>query len=172
MDNEINIFPDMYWIKPQILLAGGRPLLSNSSNELVRLDSLVKLGIRSFIDLTSKNEFSSYSKELECLSEKHKVKLVYSRFPIFDMAIPSIIEANEIVKLILENEKIVQPTYIHCKAGIGRTGTIIGCYLIETGIPRNGVFDKISELRQNVSTKNYSSPYQVRQKKFILSWKL
>ena len=77
----------------------------------------------------------------------------------------------EILDLIdkcnLEN-KIV---YIHCWGGVGRTGTVVGCYLIRHNLAnKNNVFETIDYLKRTTSISNRMSPETNQQKDFILSW--
>lgn len=80
-----------------------------------------------------------------------------SQFPIPDMGAPSLEQAIEICKTIdrltLQGEKIA----VHCKAGMGRTGTVLCAYLIWQG------HDAISALERarNIEPRWVQSEVQV-----------
>lgn len=79
-----------------------------------------------FYDLTEAGELNPYAQYL-------KRDAVYRRFPIPDTSVPA---NTTIVRRwldeIIENAKLYYPHggkgYIHCWGGVGRTGTIVGCF--------------------------------------------
>ena len=97
------------------------------------------------------------------------------RFPITDKNVPSI----ELMKKVLDEIDRLKadeiPVYIHCWGGIGRTGTVVGCWLMRHGLAqRNNVLDKIFDLRRSQvepSCMAYNSPETEIQERFILNWK-
>jgi len=69
----------------------------------------------------------------------------YQRSPIIDTRVPLDLAEMRAIQLHLRallggGRKI----YVHCRAGIGRTGTVIGCYLAEQG-PLRGIDDEADE---------------------------
>ncbi|KXN81391.1 hypothetical protein AN958_04780 [Leucoagaricus sp. SymC.cos] len=43
-----------------------------------------------------------------------------------------------VMDVLRDNEKRGRITAVHCRGGIGRTGMVIGCWLIESGRARDG----------------------------------
>jgi atypical dual specificity phosphatase len=69
----------------------------------------------------------------ETLLEPHGLKSLY--FPIVDMNVPSCRATEDLcslVELALERGEVIA---FHCKAGLGRTGTLLVSYLIWEGAP-------------------------------------
>ena len=60
----------------------------------------------------------------------------------------------------------------HCLGGIGRTGTVVGCYLLRHGLAtRTNVFDIIEKLRINDPTSYIRSPESEAQQHFVQNWR-
>lgn len=76
--------------------------------------------------------------------EIEKNNFSYIHIPIRDFQPPTIDQVKIFVdfteKMIQENKAVA----VHCHAGIGRTGTMLACYLVKTGMKAN---DAISEIR-------------------------
>src|SRR5690606_27353291 len=94
-----------------------------------RVQLLVAAGVRTFIDLTQQGELPDYSAMLPA-------GVVYHRHPIPDHSVPDKPQhMRQILRtLTRELERREGAVYVHCRAGYGRTGTTIGCYLRERGL--------------------------------------
>lgn len=66
-----------------------------------------------------------------------------------------------------------KPVYVLCWGGRGRTGTVVGCYLVRHKLsePHEAV-DMISELRRHTEDHDEPSPESRRQFEMGLSWAL
>ncbi len=88
-----------------------------------KIGQMYHFGIRHFIDLTENGELRPYSHLLP-------KDTTYIRFPIKDCGVPKSIESVQRLLLRIENlKKLDGKIYIHCRGGVGRTGTITACYL-------------------------------------------
>lgn len=107
------------------LWAGEYPGDRNEDAARAKLSQFRRFGITHFIDLTEDGELKPY-KHLLDTDVKHL------RFPIIDQYIPKSTESvRHLLDSILKvhNEDPNAKFYIHCWGGVGRTGTIVGCFL-------------------------------------------
>jgi len=123
--------PGTYWVVPDRFLAGPYPGHVDPAYAGARLAALMDLGIDWFIDLTWPNEMPAYDNVLPVPGERHDHRSVtYSRRPIRDHGLPQ--RPAQMVEILDELEAALgagHRVYLHCRAGIGRTGTVIGCLL-------------------------------------------
>ncbi len=119
-----------YWVVPGRLLAGehpaGRVELPDGGGR-ARVLQLVAAGINCFVDLTEEGECVAYEPMLP-------PSVTYLRRPIRDQQVPRRVAQmrriqDEIASALAAGHKV----YVHCRAGIGRTGTVAGCFLVEQG---------------------------------------
>ncbi|MGA3156064.1 MAG: ADP-ribosylglycohydrolase family protein [Steroidobacteraceae bacterium] len=129
-----------YWVLPGRLLAGEYPATSDGQSAAERIELLRAAGISCFIDLTEPGECEPYENLLP-------LEIEYLRKPIPDQQVPrATAHMHEIqmeLDMALESGRAV---YVHCRAGIGRTGTVIGCFLIERGAAPERALELLNEL--------------------------
>src|SRR6202020_2062599 len=110
-----------YWVVPGRVLAGEHPGGTNIEATRERLQRLIAAGVECFVDLTDPRELKPYDPELPFSIE-------YLRKPIGDHGIPAkrahMIEILDCIQDAVESGRCV---YVPCRAGIGRTGMVIGC---------------------------------------------
>lgn len=104
----------MRWVVPGRIAAGPYPR---------DLPSLRSAGVDTFVDLTEPGELLPYAID----------GVEYRRMPIRDFGIPSVAKMEAIVELLDELLGRGRTVYLHCSGGTGRTGTVLGCYLVRHG---------------------------------------
>lgn len=151
-----------YWVTPGQLLAGPYPGL------LGPVDALVAAGIQSFVDLTHPGEKPPYEHLLP--GGVH-----YRRVPIDDHGTPNSQDhMSTILAHIREQVEAGRPVYIHCHAGIGRTGTVAGCWLSEAGFPGEQALTELNRLwQQSVVSRAWGRvPETAGQKAYVQRWRV
>jgi len=156
--------PDAYWVATGTLMAGEYPGARSQPEATLRLEALCAGGIRSFVDLTEAHELEPYG------ALARELGLVWHRFPIRDLSIPTQPQMNEILSFIDAEIVDGRPVYVHCWGGIGRTGTVIGCLLVERGMDPADVLAQMSELRRHSQKALRVSPETKQQRQFVTSW--
>ena len=123
LDPELDPFArphlNCYWPLPGLLLAGEHPA--------PHLSALLTSGVNHFIDLTSPDEgLVDYRLTLPDPAS-------HQRFAITDYGVPTVPLMRQILAAVKLNLDAKLPTYLHCHGGIGRTGTVVGCWWVEQG---------------------------------------
>ena len=121
---------DSYWVDPGSLLAGAYPGHVEPELAQARIARLLELGLDWFIDLTVPGELPDYQTLLPSPYDPSRAPVTYSRRPIRDHGVPA--ARAQMVEILDELEEALgsgHRVYVHCRAGIGRTGTVIGCLL-------------------------------------------
>ncbi|MHB9031728.1 MAG: protein-tyrosine phosphatase family protein [Anaerolineae bacterium] len=156
-----------YWVEPGRLLAGAYPITTRSTM-LAQLQALLDLGIDAFIDLTTLNslDYRYYANQLAPMLTPQGLTVLYYQFSIADYDVPMPGEMNTILdtidSLLAEGHHI----YLHCEGGLGRTGTVAGCYLVRRGLSGRQALDFVSE-----SVSSAPSPETAQQRHFVLDWR-
>jgi protein-tyrosine phosphatase len=123
-----------YWLIPGCVLAGEHPAEVPAREVAARIDALLDAGIRQFIDLTEDGERPAYAPALHERAAIRGLQAGYQRRAIRDLGVPSASLMRTILDAIYEAMKRGESVYVHCWAGVGRTGTVVGCLLREQGL--------------------------------------
>lgn len=162
---------DSYWVVPNVFLAGEYPGSSDAEERERKLRRFLDASVTRYIDLTEAGELHPYESELRKLAEKQGKQVEYLRFPIQDLGIPSRASMRSILDSIDQDILQKNKVYVHCYGGIGRTGTVVGCFLVRQGMTGEQALETISNLRRSVSDWWVPSPETSEQRNFILDWK-
>jgi hypothetical protein len=164
---------ESYWVQPGFFLAGEYPGHFDQEHTRKRLDDLIKAGFDMFVDLTRPNETTPYLKLLQEQSRSYGVDVQHHRFAIGDFGLPNAELMQSILDTIDEALQKGRTVYLHCWGGIGRTGTVVGCYLVRHGKTGPEALNQLAEWWQGVpkSRIHPQSPETDEQIEFIRTWK-
>lgn len=146
-----------YWVEHGRLMAGAHP--RDDAHALA-----VDHAITDFFDLTRPGEgVEPYDRDLPAGSRRHA-------HPIPDLDVPTAAS----MRAILDALDVVITgggvAYVHCRAGIGRTGTVVGCRLRDQGQTATEALATIATLRRGLLYEDYRSPEMDVQVGMVRDW--
>ncbi|MHB8857118.1 MAG: protein-tyrosine phosphatase family protein [Bellilinea sp.] len=166
-------FPNAYWVIPGKLMAGEYPDELEQHQTRQKILRMLQLGINCFIDLTHPGDVStSYHPILKEEAADLGIDVDIYEHRIEDFGVPQPLEMRAILDEIdraLATDKVV---YVHCLAGLGRTGTVVGCYLVRHGEEGEAALQKLNDLRKATLKAHLPSPEHPRQEMMILGWRV
>jgi hypothetical protein len=162
-----------YWVNPH-LLASEYPGHQDLAKTRFHINKYLDSGLSCFIDLTQPKELEPYDLILSQESQDRNLATVYRRKPIVDYSVPSRNGMARILDTIQSDIQTGHKVVVHCWGGVGRTGTVIGCYLVGQGLSGE---ESLRELSQYWSTvgclKRWNHPITPQsedQFRMILDW--
>jgi protein tyrosine phosphatase len=172
-------FPRSYWVVPGKLLAGYYPGSKNLKEATDKLAALINSGIRHVINLMEADDrdltghrFVPYDDMMGSIAGRMKVSVTFDQLPIKDLSVPTERHMTRILNQIDLCIKHGKPVYVHCLGGIGRTGTVVGCYLVRHGLATGkNVLDIIRDLRKDTEDSDRESPETREQRKMLTGLK-
>lgn len=162
-----------YWVIPGKFAAGEYPGHKNDSEAREKLRSLLNAGIDHFIDLTDERDgLEPYAQMAREEAQILGITFDWEPHAVRDLSVPG----REDMVMILDsiddavaNDKTV---YLHCWGGIGRTGTVVGCWLRRRGYSGEEALSQIAEWWKGVEKyrRRPESPETHEQRQYILNW--
>jgi ADP-ribosylglycohydrolase len=163
--------PYSHWIEPGRLLAGEHPSGPDEKATRKRLAKLLDAGIDCFIDLTDPGELESYQPLLAAVRGGEGAR--YLRRPIRDHGVPASEAAmQEILDALARAFAEGRSVYLHCRAGIGRTNLVAGCWLASLGPGGESALEQLNEAwRGNKRSRSWPCiPETDEQEEYVRRW--
>jgi hypothetical protein len=137
-----------------------------------KLRHLLQAGVTFFLDLTQAGEYGlqPYTPLLVEEAAAMGCAVKHQRMPIRDRGTPTQEEMVHILDTIDAVLAQGETAYVHCYGGIGRTGTVIGCYLVRHGMSGEEALAEIAHLRQVTPIDWVTSPETRAQRQMVWDW--
>ena len=163
---------DSYWLEPGRFLAGEYPGARDEREARDRLRRLLDAGVTLFIDLTEAEEYDlkPYAALLGEEASRLGRTVEHRRMSIPDMGVPTAEEMGRILAAIDGALEAGDVAYVHCYGGIGRTGTVVGCYLVAHGMSGKEAMKEIARLRRGMGDGWRRSPETRAQRAMVRRW--
>jgi protein-tyrosine phosphatase len=170
-----------YPVQPE-LFAGEHPVhYEDEALTKTRLLELAARGIVSYIDLTSEEDRTlgllPYDPHFADIEAETGTLPVRHWFPIPDMGIPSDPSLMRgILDLPHQEISAGRTCYVHCWGGIGRTGTVVACWLKERGMDSEAALAEVQRLYSahmdaEKQARYPRSPQQAVQLQYVRDWR-
>jgi protein-tyrosine phosphatase len=145
------------WIEPGRLIAGRHPCAASAADAADAVQRLAFEGVTLFVDLTQEGELDPYE-------ELVRPPARWLRFPVRDFSVPKAAVLTSVLDTIDAELDAGGVVYVHCWAGCGRTGVVVGCWLVRHGAEPESALARIAEQR------GPGCPQTVEQRLAILDW--
>lgn len=164
--------PKSYWVEEGRFLAGEHPGGFDLETARRRMDAFLEAGMDTFIDLTQPHERVPYDSVLKEEARIYEVDAAYHRFGIQDYTVPTHEAMTAILDTIDDALEAGRKVYVHCWGGVGRTGMVVGCYLVRHGMTNEQAVLQVNKLYKTRPDSAYfpRSPESDEQVNFILYW--
>ena len=159
-----------YWLLPGRIVAGEYPRNPDEASSRAKLKAILEVGVTQFIDLTEPHELEPYAELMQSEAAARGLAAKHERHPIRDLRVPHVATMRTILDAIVANRTGV--TYVHCWGGVGRTGTVAGCLLVEAGFTAEEAIAILAGKWMVMAKRNRHprSPETVEQLEFIRAW--
>jgi protein-tyrosine phosphatase len=162
-----------YRVAPQ-LIAGEYPGAAEPTKAAARIARHLEAGISYFLDLTEAGELAPYAALLAQAAAACGQPAIHTRLPIRDVSVPETPAAMQAILDTLDNAMAAgHSVYLHCWGGVGRTGTVVGCWLVRHGQTGEQALATLTRHWCTVEKayRHPRSPETVAQQAYVRNWR-
>ena len=165
--------PNSYWVVQGRFAAGEYPGAVDPRAATDKVRAVLDAGIDCFVDLTEQGELLPYRFIVDEEARRLGRSVEWVRHPIADVSVPrSPGEMAGILDVIDSALAQGRNVYVHCWGGVGRTGTVVGCWLVRHGRTGDEALAELGELWQGVEKirRKPVSPETREQREYVRQW--
>jgi protein-tyrosine phosphatase len=165
-------FQRSYWVAAAKLLAGVYPGAPTADEAMLKLDALYDVGIRHVVSLMAESETNWQGEPFRPYEQEFAARgITCVRLPLADGGVPAVDEMTRVLNAIDEALTEGTRTYVHCWGGKGRTGTVVGCWLVRHRVaPTDEAVALIQVLQADCDGTLSPSPETTAQRNFVGEW--
>lgn len=155
---------------------GSRPG-TPSDDVAARVAGFLDAGITAFVDLTDPADgLEPYAESIAEAARERGVDVEYDLFTIRDMDVCEPEHMNRMLDRIDEHVEAGRRVYVHCWGGIGRTGMVVGCWLVRHGASGDEALTEVTRGFESMSPtkvarhRGTGSPQTPQQRNVVKRW--
>lgn len=170
-------FDRSFAVLPNWLWGGAYPGDRNPTIMASKMVGLVECRVRAIFNLMEDDEIDHDGKPFVPYHEKFRLASTdttsYINLPIPDV---SVVDVGTMARYLDQIHAAVSvvPTFVHCWGGRGRTGTVLGCFLVDSGLASGEealkYLHRIRLLYKDPKA-NFPAPETMQQQKMVINWK-
>ncbi len=164
-----------YWVIPDSLMAGEYPGERDAWSTRRKLADYLRHGLDAFLDLTEAGELRPYEDDLNEVAREMGIDCAYRRLRYRDVDVPD--QSGQMHAILNEIEywrRQGRKVYVHCWGGVGRTGTVVGCHLVDYGLSGQAALEELRLLWTRMSDdkrrRKPHTPETQAQRDYVLGW--
>jgi len=172
--------PNSYLLPNTLFVAGeypGSTPRTTPDAAARRLEAFLDAGVAAFIDLTEPaDRLAPYAELLKEIAAQRGVDVTHEKHTIRDMDVCHPDHMTRVLDAIDAHLEDGRRVYVHCWGGIGRTGTVVGCWLVRQGVSGDEALKTVGKLFRTMSPekvrrhKTWGSPQTEPQRDMVRGW--
>ena len=161
-----------YWVNDN-LLAGHYPGDQNPDVAARKIREYLASGVDCFVDLTRPGEMAPYESILRAEAAAIGRNVEYHRHTIPDMGVPERYAMLRLLDMLDDAVAAGHTVYVHCWGGVGRTGTVVGCYLVRHGMTGSEALTFLRDTWTTVTQSGWHprTPETGEQQRYVRAWR-
>jgi hypothetical protein len=158
------------------LIAGEYPGAWERNETIAKITHFLDVGVSFFLDLTQPGELIPYADLLAAEAATRSLTVIHRRMPIRDLSTPQTARMmSDILDAIDAARTESHTVYVHCWGGVGRTGTVIGCWLVRHGMSGDEALATIARhwegMPADKRARRPRSPETDAQRAYVRNWR-